>query len=47
MYIECEDKPKLIEFYESNGFYKFNKRTLDSDEINSKSKYLIQLLKYM
>ena len=47
VYIECEDKPKLIEFYESNGFSKFNKRTLDSDEINSKSKYLIQLLKYM
>lgn len=45
-YLECEEKEKLIEFYESNGFYIFNKRLLDKDE---KSKhdgdYLVQLIK--
>ena len=25
-YIECEDKPKLVEFYKRNGFIEFNKR---------------------
>lgn len=44
-YLECEDNPKLISFYESNGFTPFGKRTLDSDETDIKGSYLIQLLK--
>lgn len=48
VYIECEDKPKLLEFYESNGFVPFSKRPLDKDEKNDLSgEYLIQMLKYI
>lgn len=48
VYLECEDKEKLINFYRSNGFVIFGKRTLDNDEIDNLSgKYLIQMLKYM
>ncbi|MFR1823122.1 MAG: N-acetyltransferase [Clostridium saudiense] len=47
-YLECEDKPKLIEFYKSNGFVNFGKRTLDRDEKDDLSgEYLIQMLKYL
>lgn len=47
-YLECEDKPKLIEFYETNGFVNFGKRSLDKDEKDELSgNYLIQLLKYL
>lgn len=47
-YLECEDKPKLIEFYETNGFVNFGKRSLDKDEKDDLSgNYLIQLLKYL
>lgn len=48
VYLECEDKPKLIDFYSQNGFVNFGKRYLDKDEINTLSgKYLIQMLRYM
>ncbi|MBS5165044.1 MAG: N-acetyltransferase [Butyricicoccus pullicaecorum] len=47
-YLECEDKPFLIDFYERNGFYNFGKRNLDRDEKNDfETSYLIQLLKYL
>lgn len=46
-YIECEDKPKLIKFYEDNGFKVFGKRPLDKDETGLDGQYLIQLMKYM
>ena len=46
-YLECEDKPKLIDFYESNGFVRFATRKLDMDEKDKLSgEYLIQMLKY-
>ena len=44
-YLECEDKPKLINFYETNGFLKFGKRYLDKDEVDINGSYLIQLIK--
>lgn len=44
-YLECEDRPQLINFYESNGFSKFGKRYLDNDETDINGSYLIQLLK--
>ena len=48
VYLECEDKPKLTEFYESNGFINFGRRNLDADEKDDLSgEYLIQLLKYL
>jgi len=46
IYLECEDKPKLIEFYERNGFCEFDTRELDRDETNIDGDYLVQLLKY-
>lgn len=47
VYLECEDKPKLIDFYESNGFVNMGKRRLDKDETDVMSgEYLIQMLKY-
>lgn len=48
VYLECEDKPKLLEFYHSNGFCTFDQRPLDKDEESILSgKYLVQLLKYI
>ena len=45
-YLECEDKEKLKEFYESNGFVCFGKRNLDRDERkNNAGEYLLQMLR--
>lgn len=46
-YLECEDTPKLTEFYERNGFAKFGNRNLDKDEIgHDTNRYLVQMLKF-
>ncbi|MDD4440245.1 MAG: N-acetyltransferase [Tissierellia bacterium] len=48
VYLECEDKPSLIDFYASNGFVSFGQRALDRDETEVLSgQYLIQMLKYL
>ena len=48
VYVECEDNPKLLEFYESNGFVTFNKRILEKDEADvMNGQYLMQLLRYL
>lgn len=48
VYVECEDKVKLIEFYSSNGFVNFGKRKLDREEIEiMQGCYLIQMFKYL
>lgn len=44
-YLECEDFPGLVRFYEANGFYRFANRNLDRDEIGEK-RYLVQMIKY-
>lgn len=45
IFLECEDKPKLKEFYESNGFVCFGKRNLEKDEReNNSGEYLLQML---
>ena len=47
-YVECEDKPALIEFYTKNGFCEFDHRMLDVDETETlDGKYLVQMLKYI
>ena len=44
-FIECEDKEKLRNFYESNGFVCFGKRNLEKDEKEQNSgNYLLQML---
>ncbi|MGI6125244.1 MAG: N-acetyltransferase [Acetivibrionales bacterium] len=46
VYVECEDIPKLKEFYLRNGFVEFGKRRLDNDERDDLSgDYLIQMVK--
>lgn len=48
VYLECEEKEFLIEFYTQNGFVDFGKRKLDRDETDSLSgEYLIQMLRYL
>lgn len=48
VYLECEDKERLKEFYMSNGFTVFGERKLESDEKDDfKSSYLIQMLRYL
>lgn len=48
VYWECEDNPRLLEFYRRNGFRPFNTRKLDSDEIaNDGERYLVQLFRYL
>jgi hypothetical protein len=48
VYLECEDKPKLREFYESNGFVCFGKRALEGDETEyTYGEYLMQYIKYL
>ena len=42
VYLECEDTPQLVNFYESNGFYNFGRR-----ELKGEGKYLLQFLKYL
>lgn len=46
-YLECEDTPRLIEFYRANGFERFANRNLDGDELQTGEKpYLVQMLRY-
>lgn len=47
VYLECEDKPRLLEFYNSNGFVSFGRRALDADEKDFSGHYLIQMLRYL
>lgn len=48
VYLECEDKPKLVGFYEDNGFIVFGKRYLEEKEGRFfKGEYLLQMLKYL
>lgn len=47
IYLECEEKEKLINFYERNGFTNFGKRKVDRDEVGVDGEYLVQFLKYM
>lgn len=48
VYLECEEKEALLEFYSRNGFVNFGSRTLDRDETDKLSgQVLIQMLKYL
>ncbi len=48
VYLECEDNPKLLDFYSRNGFCNFGKRSLDKDERDLLSgEYLVQMMKYL
>ena len=48
VYLECEDMPQLLRFYQDNGFVDFGRRDLEKDERDRQSgNYLVQLLKYI
>lgn len=48
VYLECEDKAALIEFYQRNGFFRFGKRMLDRDETDIlEGAYLVQMFRYL
>ena len=48
VYLECENKPKLIDFYFDNGFVEFGKRLIERDERNTMSgEVLMQMLKWL
>lgn len=48
VYLECENVPALIKFYERNGFVQFGQRLPTSDKRNNfRNHTLIQLLKYL
>jgi hypothetical protein len=42
VYIECEDEPKLIEFYITNGFARLQNR-----DKHKSTGYLVQMIKYI
>lgn len=47
-YVECEDKPQLIDFYSRNGFCEFDCRALDADETDTlDGEYLVQMIRYI
>ena len=46
VFLECEDKNKLEEFYSNNGFVCFGKRNLEKDErTKNEGEYLLQMLR--
>lgn len=48
VYLECEQKGTLIDFYSRNGFVNFGLRSLDRDETDKLSgESLVQMLRYM
>lgn len=48
VYLECEDKPQLVDFYQSNGFVCFGKRNLERDEREKNNgEYLLQMLCFL
>lgn len=48
VYLECEEKPALVEFYERNGFHTFGRRMLDRDESDVlEGGCLVQLFRYL
>lgn len=48
VYLECENKPFLLDFYSRNGFVNFGTRVLDRDETDKLSgESLVQMLKYL
>lgn len=48
VYLECEEKEPLLDFYSQNGFVNFGTRSLDKDETDKLSgDSLVQMLKYL
>lgn len=46
VYVECNNQPRLFEFYSSAGFFQFNTRIRTTAVPNETNPVLIQMLKY-
>lgn len=46
VYIECNDQPKLFDFYSSAGFFPFDERIRDTENLDEHDRVLVQMLKY-
>ena len=46
VYIECNNQPKLFDFYSATGFFPFDERIRQTDDPNDTDNVLIQMLKY-
>lgn len=46
VYIECNNQPKLFDFYSATGFFPFDERIRQTDDPNDNDNVLIQMLKY-
>lgn len=46
VYIECNNQPKLFDFYSVAGFFPFDKRIRQTDDPNDTDSVLIQMFKY-
>lgn len=46
VYIECNNQPKLFDFYSATGFFPFDERIRQTDNPNDADNVLVQMLKY-
>lgn len=46
VYIECNNQPKLFDFYSATGFFPFDERVRQADDVDDNDKILVQMLKY-
>ena len=46
VYIECNNQPKLFDFYSATGFIPFDERIRQTDDIDDNDRVLVQMLKY-
>ena len=44
--IECNNQPKLFDFYSATGFFPFDERVRQTDDPNDTDNVLVQMLKY-
>lgn len=47
VFLECENEPKLIKFYEENGFVRCGERQRDRDELGGNGNFLQQMIMYL
>ena len=47
VFLECENEPKLIKFYEDNGFVRCGERQRDRDELGVNGNFLQQMIMYL
>lgn len=46
VYIECNNQPKLFDFYSATGFIPFDERIRQTDDVDDNDRVLVQMLKY-